>query len=69
MTQPGEDLALGAHVTPDERALEAPAQDAVEQATVANPVHDVVEVHRGLEVAEWDAVEQAQIVEFDDEYR
>jgi hypothetical protein len=68
MTRPDEDLALGEHLTPDERDPEAPAGDALEQATPANPVDQPVELHRGLEVNEWDAVEQATIVDLDDEY-
>ncbi len=58
-----------AHLTPDERDLEAPAADAVEQATPANPAEQTVEMRRGLEVDEWDAVEQARVVELDDDYR
>ena len=69
MTQPGEDLALGAHLAPDERDPEAPAADAVEQATIADPTEHPEEVHRGLEVNEWDALEQAQVVRLDDDYR
>jgi hypothetical protein len=69
MTQPGEDLALGAHLAPDERDPEAPDADAVEQAIVADPSEEPGEVHRGLEVGEWDAVEQAHVVNLDDDYR
>jgi hypothetical protein len=69
MTQPDEDLALGAHLAPDERDPEAPADDAVEQATVADPAEQPHEVHRGLEVGEWDAVEQARVVDLDEDYR
>jgi hypothetical protein len=68
MTRPDEDLALGDHLAPDERDPEAPDSDAVEQATPANPVDQPVEVHRGLEVNEWDAVEQGVVVDLDDEY-
>lgn len=67
MTQPDEDLDLGAHLSPEERDPEAPDGDLVEQATVANPVDAPDEVHRGLEVGEWDAVEQAAIVDLDDD--
>lgn len=69
MAEPDEDLALNDHLDPDERDLEAPAADAVEQATPANPVDAETEVHRGLEVGEWDAVEQARVVDLDDDYR
>jgi hypothetical protein len=69
MTQPGEDLALGDHLAPDERDPEAPDADAVEQAIPADPAERPEEVHRGLEVNEWDAVEQAHVVNLDDDYR
>jgi hypothetical protein len=69
MTQPDEDLALGAHLAPEERDPEAPAADAVEQATVADPAEEPAEIHRGLEVNEWDAVEQGRVVQLDDDYR
>jgi hypothetical protein len=68
MTRPDEDLALGEHLTPDERDPEVPDGDALEQATPANPVDQPAEMHRGLEVNEWDAVEQATVVDLDDEY-
>lgn len=68
MTQPDEDLDLGAHLSPEERDLEAPDGDAVEQAITVNPADQPEEVHRGLEVGEWDAVEQAAVVELDDDY-
>jgi hypothetical protein len=69
MIQPDEDLIPGDHLGPEERDPEAPAADAVEQATPANPAEDVAEVHRGLEVSEYDAVEQAHIVDLDEDYR
>jgi hypothetical protein len=69
MTEPGEDLAPSDHLDPDERDIEAPAADAVEQATPVYPTDEQAEVHRGLEVDEWDALEQAHIVDVDDEYR
>jgi hypothetical protein len=47
----------------DERDPEASSEDAVEQATPADPAKEPVEVHRGLEVDEFDAIEQAQTVE------
>jgi len=47
----------------DERDPEASSEDAVEQATPADPAEEPVEVHRGLEVDEFDAIEQAQTVE------
>nr|WP_203867500.1 hypothetical protein [Plantactinospora endophytica] len=71
MGQPDEDFAPGDHLAPDERDPEAPAEDAVEQATVADPnTEDQPEVQRGLEVDEWDALEQARVVgPQDDDYR
>jgi hypothetical protein len=69
MTAPEEDFAPGDHLGPEERDLEAPPDDALEQATVADPREDEPEVHRGLEVAEWDAMEQARVVDLDDDYR
>jgi hypothetical protein len=70
MTRPDEDLALGAHLSADERDLEAPDADVVEQATAVNRAGEPDEVRRGLEVNEWDAVEQATVVDLeDDDYR
>lgn len=69
MADPEEDFAPEAHLAPEERDLEAPPEDAVEQATVAEPTEADLEVRRGLEVDEWDALEQARVVELDDEYR
>lgn len=69
MSVPDEDLAPGHHLGPEERDPEAPEVDAFEQATPANPTDEPVEVHRGLEVDEYDAVEQARIVDLDDDYR
>ncbi|MFY1688733.1 hypothetical protein [Plantactinospora sp. WMMB782] len=71
MGQPDEDFAPGDHLSPEERDPEAPAEDAVEQATVANPNADEQStVQRGLEVDEWDAMEQARVVGTeDDDYR
>ncbi|HKS98792.1 MAG TPA: hypothetical protein VJT31_04605 [Rugosimonospora sp.] len=59
----------GAHLTPDERDPEAPTADAVEQAIPADPAEQPAEFSRGLEVGEWDAVEQSRVVELDDDYR
>jgi hypothetical protein len=70
MAQPGEDFAPGDHLSPEERDPEAPAADALEQATVADPSVDEPEVHLGTEVDEWDALEQARVVGPDeDDYR
>jgi hypothetical protein len=69
MSVSDEDRTPGHHLAPEERDPEAPEIDAVEQATPADPAEEPVEVHRGLEVGEYDAVEQARIVELDEEYR
>ena len=56
---------------PEERDSEAPAADAVEQATTSDPAEERdndAQVHRGLEVNDWDAVEQARVVDVSDEY-
>lgn len=69
MAQPEEEfLALEDNLDPDERDIEAPTADAVEQAIPADPVEAPTEVHRGLEVGEWDAVEQARVVDLEDDY-
>jgi hypothetical protein len=69
MTRPEEDRAPDDHLTPDERDPEASPHDAVEQATVANPADRDAEVQRGLEVDDWDAMEQARVVDLDEDYR
>jgi hypothetical protein len=58
---------------PMEPSTETPIEDATEQSMIANPVDAARDqdypdnVHRGLEVDEWDATEQAREVDFDDE--
>ncbi|MFI6242062.1 hypothetical protein ACIBEF_19510 [Micromonospora sp. NPDC050795] len=70
MGQPDEDFTPGDHLAPDERDPEADPADAVEQATVAGPTEFDGEPHRGLEVDDWDAMEQARVVTGDeDDYR
>jgi hypothetical protein len=71
MARPEEEFTVSEDaLQPEERDIETPASDAVEQATLANPAeNEVEEVHRGLEVNEWDAVEQARVVDLDDDYR
>ncbi|MEU8180399.1 hypothetical protein AB0B86_06430 [Micromonospora sp. NPDC049047] len=69
MGQPDEDFAPGDHLAPDERNPEAEPADAVEQATTVGPVDDGAP-QRGLEVDDWDAMEQARVVTGDeDDYR
>jgi hypothetical protein len=76
MTTPDETLAAvnedrtpEDHLDADERDIEAPEADAVEQATLIDPAAAPIEVPRGLEVNEYDALEQARVVEMDDDYR
>ncbi|MEU8419859.1 hypothetical protein AB0C15_03165 [Micromonospora sp. NPDC048835] len=70
MGQPDEDFTPGDHLAPNERDPEANPADAVEQATVAGPADVDSEPHRGLEVGDWDAMEQARVVTGDeDDYR
>ncbi|HZN71921.1 MAG TPA: hypothetical protein VFC00_09615 [Micromonosporaceae bacterium] len=69
MTEPDEEFTSEDPLDPDERDIEAPDEDAVEQATPANPADAPVEIHRGLEVDEWDALEQSRVVDLDDDYR
>ena len=65
-----EDFAgLEGHLEPAERDPEAPVGDAVEQATPAYPDAASGAVEIPLEVNEYDAVEQATIIEVDDDYR
>jgi hypothetical protein len=69
MTAPEEEFTPDEHLEPEERDPEAPADDAVEQATPVNPEDVPVEIHRGLEVDEYDAIEQALPVDREsDEY-
>ncbi|WP_446217724.1 hypothetical protein [Micromonospora sp. IBHARD004] len=70
MGQPDEDFAPSDHLAPEERDLEAEPADAVEQAISTDPSDAETEPHRGLEVADWDAMEQARVVAGDeDDYR
>jgi hypothetical protein len=70
MAQPEEDFAPSDHLAPEERDPEAPAADAVEQATSTDPADGDAEPSRGLEVDDWDAMEQARVVTGDeDDYR
>jgi hypothetical protein len=69
MNHPDEDLVPGAHLRPEERDPEVPVPDAAEQARTANPSDEPDDVHRGLEVSEYDAMEQSRTVEMDDDYR
>ena len=68
MTMPDDDPVARDHLEPDERDLEAAPGDVAEQARAADPTENGEPVvHLGDDVSEWDAVEQARIVELEDE--
>jgi hypothetical protein len=70
MSQPDEDLiTVDDHLDPDERDIEAPAEDVLEQATPADPADAAVELRLPFEADEADVLEQSRIVELDDDYR
>jgi hypothetical protein len=54
---------------PDERDIEAPDADAYDQAIPADPKDAQLppEVSRDPEVNDWDALEQARVVDLEDE--
>ena len=59
----------GASLDPAERDIEAPDADALEQSVPADPAEAAPpEPSRRLEVNDWDALEQARVVDLDDEY-
>lgn len=65
-----EDQSQAPALDPDERDPEAPVDDAYEQATPADPTEEPETVRMNPYVNEADALEQAQIVELeDDDYR
>jgi hypothetical protein len=71
MTDP-EFSDRGASLDPAERDIEAPDADALEQQMPADP-HEAAAVQppqrsSNPEVSEWDALEQAQVVDLDDDY-
>jgi hypothetical protein len=71
MTRPDDESAPDdrrGYPDPESRDPEAPAVDAAEQSVSANPVEEPPEVRRGLEVGEWDALEQAIVVDLEDDY-
>lgn len=73
MTEPDEDLTELSEreedrLRPEVRDVEAPEPDMVEQATPASPAETPDEVRPGLEVNDWDAVEQSRVVDLDDGY-
>jgi hypothetical protein len=70
MTRPDEDAGPDDrhYPDPDQRDPEAPVADAAEQSVSVRPAEEPVPVRRGLEVGEWDAVEQSIVVDLDDDY-
>jgi hypothetical protein len=68
MTTPDDELVVRNHLDPDERDLEAAPEDVAEQSRAADPTENGEPVIRlSDEVSEWDAIEQARIVELEDE--
>jgi hypothetical protein len=69
MTQPDEDfLIVDDHLDPAERDIEAPPEDAFEQATPANPADAPVEPRVPFEADEADALDQAAVVPLDEDW-
>lgn len=70
MSRPDDDFGdAGGATAPGGPGLEVPDEDRAEQAVPANPADEQEQVRRGDEVDEYDAVEQARIVDLDDDYR
>ena len=69
MTDP-DFIDRGTTVEPDEQDIEAPDADALEQRTLADPLvaarQAPLEPTRSMEVNDWDALEQAHVVDLDD---
>jgi hypothetical protein len=63
-------IERGPSLDPDERDAEAPVADVWEQATTADPADDPTgtEPTRALEVNDWDALEQARVIDDPDDY-
>jgi hypothetical protein len=68
MTQPGEDLhELDVPLDEVVRDLEAPDADALEQVWPADPQRISEQPQVPLEASEGDAIDQARVVDLDDE--
>jgi hypothetical protein len=71
MTDP-EIADQGILLDPDEKDIEAPDADALDQRIPADPREAArqlpPEPSRSLEVNDWDALEQAKVVDLDDDY-
>jgi hypothetical protein len=69
MTEPDEPLTgPGTRLEPGERDSEAPDADVMEQTIPADPVEQDAEIRHGIEVNDWDAIEQSRVVDLEDEY-
>ena len=70
MTDP-DFIDRGTAVEPDEQDIEAPDADALDQRTLADPLAAArqapPEPTRSMEVNDWDALEQAVVVDLDDD--
>ena len=69
MTQPDEHVLTADSPATVLRSPETPDADALEQAVPANPVDVPVELRLAADADEFDALEQARVVDLDDEYR
>ena len=75
MTQPDDELLtveehIDERLDPDNRDIEAPEADAVEQATPANPADSPpASGPPAFEANEYDVLEQERVVDLDDDYR
>jgi hypothetical protein len=70
MTQPDEDFLILDDLDPADRDIEAPPEDAAEQATPADPLDAPTQPRVPLEADEADAIDQSLMVDLsDDDYR
>jgi hypothetical protein len=70
MTRPDEDYLVGDDLfEPAAEDLEAPPDDVYEQTLPVDPAEQPVDVRIPFEVDEADALEQAQIIQADDDDR
>jgi hypothetical protein len=67
---PESDALDTVDLNPDEQDLEAPEADALEQRILVDPTVATRQLQpsRSLEVNDWDALEQAHVVDFDEDY-
>jgi hypothetical protein len=69
MSMPDDRMADD-HLDPEVRDWEASPEDVAEQEALADPAEEPDEpIHVDLEASEWDAIEQARVVELEDDYR